>query len=105
MDRSCDRFMKAWSRQKTFVTVLIAVLLAGSAYAYRMWQEGRDTTIHAERQELQPVRTVAETQGEYDVIVAGTDPEGVMAAVSAARNGLKVLLVDGRDREVLGGLM
>lgn len=97
--------MKAWSRQKTFVTVLIAVLLAGSAYAYRMWQEGRDTTIHAERQELQPVRTVAETQGEYDVIVAGTDPEGVMAAVSAARNGLKVLLVDGRDREVLGGLM
>src|SRR5690606_667878 len=32
------------------------------------------------------------------------DPEGVMAAVSAARNGLKTLLVDGRDREILGGL-
>lgn len=41
----------------------------------------------------------------YDVIVAGTDPEGVAAAVSAARNGLKVLLVEPRKRNVLGGLM
>jgi hypothetical protein len=41
----------------------------------------------------------------YDVIVAGTDPEGIAAAVSAARNGLKTLLVDGRNRTVFGGLM
>lgn len=41
---------------------------------------------------------------EYDVIVVGTDPEGVMAAISAARNGMKVLLIDGRDRDRLGGL-
>lgn len=40
----------------------------------------------------------------YDVIVVGTDPEGVTAAVSAARNGLKTLLVDSKDREILGGL-
>lgn len=43
-------------------------------------------------------------QEQYDVIVVGTDPEGVTAAVSAARNGLKTLLVDGKDREILGGL-
>ncbi len=97
--------MKAWSRQKTFVVILIAVLLAGSLYAYRMWQQSRDTSNQDVRQELQPVPTVDQTQEEYDVIVAGTDPEGVMAAVSAARNGLKVLLVDGKNREVLGGLM
>lgn len=41
---------------------------------------------------------------QYDVIVVGTDPEGVTAAVSAARNGLKTLLVDSKDREILGGL-
>ncbi len=41
---------------------------------------------------------------EYNVIVAGTDPEGVMAAIAAARNGMKVLLVEGRDRDRLGGL-
>ncbi len=39
----------------------------------------------------------------YDVIVMGTEPEGVAAAVSAARNGMKTLLI-GED-EALGGLM
>lgn len=40
----------------------------------------------------------------YDVIVVGTDPEGIAAAVSAARNGLRTLLVDGRGRQAIGGL-
>jgi hypothetical protein len=40
---------------------------------------------------------------KYDVIVVGTDPEGIAAAVSCARNGLKTLLIDSRSR--LGGLM
>lgn len=39
---------------------------------------------------------------EYDVIVIGGEPEGVAAAVSAARNGAKTLLVEKRDD--LGGL-
>ena len=39
----------------------------------------------------------------YDVIVVGTEPEGVSAAVSAARNGMKTLLL-GEDT-ALGGLM
>ncbi|SFH07064.1 FAD dependent oxidoreductase [Desulfotomaculum arcticum] len=39
----------------------------------------------------------------YDLIVVGSDPEGIAAAVSAARNGLSVLLVD--KRPILGGLM
>lgn len=38
----------------------------------------------------------------YDVIVIGGEPEGVAAAVSAARNGAKTLLVE--HREDLGGL-
>ncbi|GAB7388737.1 FAD-dependent oxidoreductase [Bacillaceae bacterium] len=40
---------------------------------------------------------------EYDVIVVGGEPEGVAAAVAAARNGAKTLLID--DRDALGGLM
>lgn len=44
--------------------------------------------------------TVPEQQ--YDVIVIGGEPEGVAAAVSAARNGAKTLLVE--SREELGGL-
>ncbi|MCQ2445807.1 MAG: FAD-dependent oxidoreductase [Clostridia bacterium] len=39
--------------------------------------------------------------GEFDVIVAGAGPGGVPAAVSAARNGAKVLLISGRP--VIGG--
>lgn len=39
----------------------------------------------------------------YDVIVVGGEPEGVAAAVSAARNGSKVLLLDSRSK--LGGLL
>jgi hypothetical protein len=36
------------------------------------------------------------------VVVVGAEPEGIAAAVSAARNGLKTVLVDRRDR--VGGL-
>lgn len=55
---------------------------------------------------LAPMPSVAVPQSYYDVIVTGTDPEGVTAAVSAARNGLKVLLVEPRQRRsILGGLM
>jgi len=57
------------------------------------------------QEELAEVVSDANLAGEYDVIVVGTDPEGVMAAISAARNGLSVLLAEPRDRPVLGGLM
>lgn len=40
---------------------------------------------------------------DYDVIVIGGEPEGIAAAISSARNGLKVLLIEKRDG--LGGLM
>ena len=39
----------------------------------------------------------------YDLIVAGAEPEGIAAAISGARNGLKTLLVDVRPE--VGGLM
>lgn len=38
----------------------------------------------------------------YDVIVVGSDPEGISAAVSAAREGSNVLLIDHRNKP--GGL-
>jgi hypothetical protein len=42
-------------------------------------------------------------QKKYDVIVLGGEPEGVAAAVAAARNGAKTLLIE--HRPGLGGLM
>ncbi|WP_182199834.1 FAD-dependent oxidoreductase [Paraliobacillus salinarum] len=42
------------------------------------------------------------TEDHYDVIVIGGEPEGVAAAVSAARNGSEVLMLE--ERDALGGL-
>lgn len=39
---------------------------------------------------------------EYDVVVIGSDPEGIAAAVASSREGAKTLLVDERSR--VGGL-
>lgn len=51
-----------------------------------------------------PKEKVNVTHGtDYDVIVIGGEPEGVAAAVSAARNGSHVLFVEQRDG--LGGLI
>ncbi|WP_027086351.1 FAD-dependent oxidoreductase [Cohnella panacarvi] len=52
-----------------------------------------------------PLVQAGSPSATYDVIVVGTDPEGITAAVSAARNGLKTLLVEPRKRNRLGGLM
>ncbi|OAT85192.1 FAD-dependent oxidoreductase [Desulfotomaculum copahuensis] len=57
---------------------------------------------HGQEPPLIPLKksTIA---GQYDLVVAGGDPEGIAAAVSGARNGLHTLLLD--SRPALGGLM
>ncbi|RIX60389.1 FAD-dependent oxidoreductase [Paenibacillus nanensis] len=85
-------------------SLLLLVGLTGIILGW-MYLENNSTRMNFPHQPLLQVESAEEPKQEYDVIVAGTDPEGVAAAVSAARNGLSVLLVDGRDREILGGLM
>ncbi|MBQ9267086.1 MAG: FAD-dependent oxidoreductase [Clostridia bacterium] len=62
-----------------------------------------DNAIIQERVEEKPEYDDLEVEAEYDVIVFGAEPEGVVGAVSSARNGLKTLLVEKRDGP--GGLM
>ncbi|WP_031514080.1 FAD-dependent oxidoreductase [Desulfofalx alkaliphila] len=50
-----------------------------------------------------PGAAAGEWENQYDLIVVGSDPEGIAAAVSGARNGLDTLLVDTRSQ--VGGLM
>lgn len=69
------------------------VMPAGYAGAPGYWQErGFQPGEAADGSRLNP----------YDLVVWGSDPEGITAAVAAARNGLKVLLADYRSR--VGGL-
>lgn len=55
----------------------------------------------ASREPVSP--PVIDGEEGYHVIVAGGEPEGVAAALSAARNGMRTLLVE--EGDALGGLM
>lgn len=95
-------------RNKWFILAMTFVLLFAIGGPYLVWKEKYGGGLHnktAEAQELETVKTVKTPADAYDVIVVGTDPEGVAGAVAASRHGLKTLLVDGRNREILGGLM
>ncbi len=83
------------------IIVVLAVIVTAL-----WWINGdSDTAQPASPKDAIPeIVEVEKAKETYDVVVVGTDPEGIVAAVSAARNGLKTLLVDGRDREILGGL-
>lgn len=86
------------------ISLLLLAVLSGSILGWMYFEHNSTDNTHPYQPLLQ-VESVAEPKQSYDVIVAGTDPEGVAAAISAARNGLSVLLVDGRSRDILGGLM
>lgn len=64
-----------------------------------------ESTYRLSAEPLKNAPSSVQLRAAYDVIVVGTDPEGIMAAISAARNGLRVLLVEHRDRDAFGGLM
>ncbi|WJH32578.1 FAD-dependent oxidoreductase [Paenibacillus sp. CC-CFT747] len=94
---------RAWI---TLVATFIVLLAVGGSYLYYKEKYGGGISVsEGVAQPLTKVDTVAKPKDSYDVIVVGTDPEGVAAAVSAARNGLHTLLIDGKNRDILGGLM
>ena len=82
------------------VKVLVVLILALSVVIlsiYLVW-----------RGYLQPTEEIvwvnqAQVPTEYEVIVVGAEPEGIAAAVAAARNGMTTLLLE--KSSALGGLM
>jgi hypothetical protein len=89
-------------RSLLIMMILVPLVIVAGATAWLVWKGYGDS---AEPGALAEVEWKENVQNQYDVIVVGTDPEGVAAAVSSARNGLKTLLVDGRNRQIIGGLM
>ncbi len=94
------------------ITAILAFLLGiGVSAAYYFYKTdvssenggGQSTEQKTLVEEYQPPEEIPELEAQYDVVVIGGEPEGVAAAVSAARNGSSVLLVERRDG--LGGLM
>ena len=54
---------------------------------------GGDTTTTAEPESLPTFTNEGTADSDYDVIVVGSEPDGIAAALSAARNGMKTLLL------------
>lgn len=85
-----------------WVTLTVIVIIAGFVgYKYFSESSGSVSDKDFVKEYSKPV-VPKDVEKEYDVIVVGGEPEGVAAAVSAARNGVKTLLVE--RREELGGL-
>lgn len=98
--------------KKTIMIAFLAFLLGiGAATAYYYFKDngtsrnagGQTSEQRTLVEQYQPAEEIPELEEMYDVVVIGGEPEGVAAAVSAARNGASVLLVE--RREGLGGLM
>ncbi len=79
------------------ILIVIALLIVIGLLVNRLPQS-------ASLPELTPVllQSWQATQTEFDVVVTGSEPEGIVAAVAAAQEGASVLLVT--DAERLGGL-
>ncbi|RUL49822.1 FAD-dependent oxidoreductase [Lysinibacillus antri] len=90
------------SKKLVLTVVGILIILIAAFFGYKYYQDRNGSPAKAENIPYEKPTAVEKFDEEYDVIVIGGEPEGVAAAVSAARNGSKTLLVE--NREELGGL-
>lgn len=87
-------------KKRLAIILPILIIVLGAVY-YFVTTNKQEAEV--DLRSYQPEIETPEIEEHYDVIVLGGEPEGVAAAVSAARNGAKTLLVE--RREGLGGLM
>jgi hypothetical protein len=88
---------------KKLITVVFAIVIAVIGVIFFQFNNQSSTPEQVQEIDPQEVLEKQVLEEKYDVIVVGGEPEGVAAAVSAARNGAKTLLIEKRDG--LGGLM
>jgi len=86
---------------KNVITIVFALMAIIAAGALVFGILNKDEPEVSTEEYVKP-EVLDKVDEEYDVVVVGGEPEGVAAAVMAARTGSKVLLVE--EREELGGL-
>lgn len=89
-------------RKRLLFAIAFIVVLAAGWISFYLYIQQFDSAIKVEPIPYEKPNAVDEFDNEYDVIVIGGEPEGVAAAVSAARNGANTLLIE--NRAELGGL-
>ena len=86
---------------KTLISKATALGLAAALF---LITSGMLAGCGSSSQDNNPVQgPIIDGEEGYHVIIAGGEPEGVAAALSAARNGVRALLVE--ESDALGGLM
>lgn len=90
------------TRRNILITGILCLLLIASLFGNNLYHNKTSATIAPESIPYEKPTAMNQFEEEYDVIVVGGEPEGVAAAVSAARNGAKTLLIEHRSE--LGGL-
>lgn len=82
-------------------TLILALMMAGGLLLTGCNNEASETAATETVEEIK-ITNEKEVPSSYDCIVVDGSPEGVTAAISAARNGLETLLIC--QDEALGGL-
>lgn len=90
------------NRRKILITGVFVLLLIAAYFGNNIYNNMTSATDAPDPLAYEKPSAMKQFEEEYDVIVVGGEPEGVAAAVSAARNGAKTLLIEGREE--LGGL-
>ncbi len=86
---------------KNVVTIVLALMALIGVAAIVFGLSIKDEKQVSIEEYVKP-EVLEKVNEEYDVVVVGGEPEGVAAAIMAARTGSKVLLIE--KREELGGL-
>ena len=90
------------TKRKFWIPAVIIIMLTAGYLVYKFIYEKKNESIVTVSTTYENPVAIKSFENEYDVIVVGGEPEGVAAAVSAARNGAKTLLIE--SRKELGGL-
>ncbi|UUZ79041.1 hypothetical protein LJK88_27800 [Paenibacillus sp. P26] len=75
------------ARKRMIWGIALVIVLAAAAAGGWLWWKKNGTHGTAKQEALTPVKSVSAVKDSYDVIVTGTDPEGIAAAVSAPATG------------------
>lgn len=91
-------------KKKLVFIAVLGVICSGFLFVFLMCPQVFYFESSPQSLEEVSINDMVEDKNQYyDLIVVGTDPEGIAAAVSGARNGLATLLVDYRSAP--GGLI
>ena len=103
MKKIYEVLMKKWNKITALLSAVLLCTSASFSYAESLRMDGAKERLQFNYRSQWISSSDVPKESAYDVVVFGSDPEGIAAAYSAGKQNLSVLLIDfGRDR--VGGL-